>query len=141
VEHAAWGGEAGVTAVVAVGTAEQIHATSDDVERAIGAAATIAKFPIKRLPNHWGLVARAGGGTKGTALAFVAKHHGVAPEETVCIGDWLNDVSMFAVAGRAYAMGHAPDDVKRAASHVLDETSESGGGIARVVEEAFGVRV
>jgi hydroxymethylpyrimidine pyrophosphatase-like HAD family hydrolase len=47
---------------------------------------------------------------------------------------------MFGVAGRSYVMGHAPDEVKRAASHVLDETSETGGGIARVVEEAFGVR-
>ena len=86
------------------------------------------------------MIARAAGGTKGSELAFVAAHYGCAPEETVCVGDWMNDVSMFAVAGRSYAMGHAPDDVKKAASVVLVETAEHGGGIARAIEEAFGVR-
>ena len=140
VEHPIWLDPGGVTAVVAVGSAEQIHGVNEDVTRTLGNAAQIAVFPIRRLPNAWGLIARAGGGTKGTALEFVAAHHGLAPEETVCVGDWLNDVPMFAKAGRSYVMGHAPDDVKRAASFVLEETSEKGGGIARVVEEAFGVR-
>jgi hydroxymethylpyrimidine pyrophosphatase-like HAD family hydrolase len=137
--HAAWSGEDGITAVVAVGTAEQVHGTCDEIERAVGPRVQLAKFPLRRLTGSWGLVARAGGGTKGSALAYVAAHHGLAAEETVCVGDWLNDVSMFAVAGRSYAMGQAPDEVKRAASVVLEETSERGGGIARVVEEAFAV--
>jgi hydroxymethylpyrimidine pyrophosphatase-like HAD family hydrolase len=140
IAHEAWDADEGVTAVVAVGTAEQIHGTSEDVERLLGRTAQVAIFPIRRLPDTWGMVARAGGGSKGTALGYVAKHHGCTVEETVCVGDWLNDVSMFAVAGRSYAMGQAPDEVKRAASMVLEETSEAGGGIARVVEEAFGVR-
>jgi hydroxymethylpyrimidine pyrophosphatase-like HAD family hydrolase len=71
----------------------------------------------------------------------VAAHYGCTIEETVCVGDWLNDVSMFGVAGRSFAMGQAPDEVKRAASVVLAETSEQGGGIARVVEEVFEIRV
>jgi hydroxymethylpyrimidine pyrophosphatase-like HAD family hydrolase len=37
-------------------------------------------------------------------------------------------------------MGQAPPEVKRAATEVLDETVETGGGIARVVEEVFGVK-
>jgi Cof subfamily protein (haloacid dehalogenase superfamily) len=138
-EHEWWKSEEGITAVVAVGTAEQIHGTRDEIERSVGAAAQMSAFPIRRVPNSWGLIARAAGGTKGSALAFVATHHGCTPEETVCVGDWLNDVSMFAVAGRSYAMGHAPDEVKKAATAVLPETAEKGGGIARVVEEAFGV--
>jgi len=141
VTHEFWTSENGVTAVVAVGTAEQIHGTSQEIEQALGAGAQIAKFPIRRLPNAWGLVARAAGGTKGSALEYVAAHYGFTPAETVCVGDWLNDVSMFAVAGRSYAMGQAPDEVKRAASDVLAETSERGGGIARVVEEVFEIRV
>jgi hydroxymethylpyrimidine pyrophosphatase-like HAD family hydrolase len=141
VDHEAWGCESGVTAVVAVGSAEQIYGTAEEIERRLGAGATISTFPIKRVASHWGLIVRAGGGSKGTALGFIAAHHGVAADETVCVGDWLNDVSMFGVAGRAYVMGHAPDEVKRAASHVLEETSETGGGVARVVEEAFGVDV
>ncbi len=138
--HEWWTREEGVTAVVAVGTAEQIHGTRDEIARSVGHAAQVAAFPIRRVPNAWGMIARAAGGTKGSALAFIAEHHGVTAEETVCVGDWLNDVSMFAVAGRSYAMGHAPDDVKKAATDVLTETGEHGGGIARAVEDAFGVR-
>jgi Cof subfamily protein (haloacid dehalogenase superfamily) len=140
-KHEFWSSDEGVTAVVAVGTAEQIHGTGTDIEAALGTAVQIATFPVKRLPDTWGLVARAAGGTKGSALQFLATHHGLVCAETVCVGDWLNDVSMFAAAGRSYAMGQAPPEVKRAASHVLEETSERGGGIARAVEEAFHVRV
>jgi hypothetical protein len=140
-EHEFWTHEEGITAVVAVGTAEQIHGTGDEIERIAGGGAQFVTFPVKRLDNTWGLIARAAGGTKGSALAFVAAHHGCSVEETVCVGDWLNDVSMFAVAGRSFAMGQAPEDVKRAASDVLEQTSERGGGIAHAVLEAFGVRV
>jgi Cof subfamily protein (haloacid dehalogenase superfamily) len=138
-QHRFWSEGDGVTAVVSLGTAEQIQGTVDEIERQLGPRAHLAKFPLKRTPGTWGLVTRAGGVTKGTALRFVAAHYGCANEETVCVGDWLNDVSMFEVAGRSYAMGQAPDDVKRAASAVLGETSEHGGGIARVVEELFDV--
>jgi hydroxymethylpyrimidine pyrophosphatase-like HAD family hydrolase len=48
---------------------------------------------------------------------------------------------MLEIAGRAYAMGHAPDEVKAVATDLLPETSESGGGIARAVAEAFGIPV
>jgi hydroxymethylpyrimidine pyrophosphatase-like HAD family hydrolase len=139
-EHEFWTIEDGVTAVVAVGTAEQIHGTGEDIERTLGASAQIATFPVRRLPDTWGLVARAAGGTKGSALSFIAAHHGCSPEETVCVGDWLNDVSMFEVAGRSFAMGQAPPEVKKAASDVLEETSEKGGGVARAIAEAFGIR-
>jgi hypothetical protein len=139
--HEFWSSEDGITAVVAVGTAEQIHGTGDEIERSLGTQAQVATFPVRRLSDTWGLIARAAGGTKGSALAYVAGQHGCTLEETVCVGDWLNDVSMFGVAGRSYAMGQAPDEVKRAASAVLVETSERGGGIARVIEEVFEVRV
>ncbi|HWL89184.1 MAG TPA: HAD hydrolase family protein, partial [Polyangiaceae bacterium] len=103
--------------------------------------AQVAMFPIRRILGSWGLIVRAIGGNKGSALEWIASHHGLSLEETVCIGDWLNDVPMFAKAGRSFAMGQAPDEVKNAASDVLEETSEEGGGIARVVEEIFGVSV
>jgi len=140
-EHAFWESPDGLTAIVAIGSAEQIHGTAEDIARDLADAVQVTTFPVKRVPGTWGMVARAAGGTKGSALRFLAEHHRVAIEETVCVGDWLNDMSMFAVAGRSYAMGNAPESVKRAASAVLEETSERGGGISRVIEEAFGLRV
>jgi len=141
VAHEWWTSEEGITAVVAVGTASQIQGAHDEIARTAPDGAQVTSFPIRRLPDSWAMIVRAAGRSKGSALAFVAEHYGCEPEETVCVGDWLNDLSMFAVAGRSYAMGQAPDDVKRAASVVLDETALRGGGIARAIEDAFGIRV
>jgi hydroxymethylpyrimidine pyrophosphatase-like HAD family hydrolase len=138
--HDWWTSDEGITAVVAVGTAAQIHGARDEIARTVGADAQVATFRIGQPRDAWVMIARAAGATKGSALAFVAQHYGYTPDETLCVGDWHNDVSMFAVAGRSYAMGHAPDEVKRAATVVLEETREHGGGIARAVEDALGIR-
>ncbi len=140
VEHELWSGEDGVTAVVAIGTGDQISAAVEDIQAKLGGIAQAVMFPIRRIPGTWGLVVRASGRTKGTALEWVAQHHGCTLAETVCVGDWLNDIPMFAVAGRSFAMGQAPAEVKRAASDILTESSERGGGIARVAREIFGLR-
>jgi Cof subfamily protein (haloacid dehalogenase superfamily) len=141
LEHPFWSDDDGVTAVVAVGTHTQILAAVDGIQRGLADVAQVVMFPIRRLPGTFGLVTRAAGRSKGTALAWLAAHHGYDLDETVCIGDWLNDVPMLAVAGRSYAMGHSPDEVKAAATDVVPETSEDGGGVARVVAEAFGIAV
>ena len=54
--------------------------TSALIERALGANIQIARFPVRRLADTWGLVARAAGGTKGSALEYVASHHGCTPD-------------------------------------------------------------
>jgi len=46
---------------------------------------------------------------------------------------------MLAAAGRAFAMGHARDDVKAAAGEVLDATRQTGGAIAEVARRVWGV--
>ncbi len=142
--HEAWEGaeaDAGVTAIVAVGTREQIARTCEGMRLGAGDAAQVVSFPLRRSPGMWGLVARGAGGTKGTALRWIADHHGIAYEETACVGDWINDIPMMQAAGRSFAMGQAPDEVKKHATVVLSETCETGGGIARVVEEALGVEI
>jgi hydroxymethylpyrimidine pyrophosphatase-like HAD family hydrolase len=91
--------------------------------------------------GSWATIVRAAGGTKGTALRWIAHHEGVALVDTVCVGDWINDIPMFEVAGRSFAMGQAPDEVKKKASHALEQSSEQGGGVAEAIERAFGIRV
>jgi Cof subfamily protein (haloacid dehalogenase superfamily) len=141
IEHDVWLEAEGLTAVVAVGNADQIATAVEGIQDDLADVAQVAMFPIRRILGAWGLVVRAVGGNKGTALEWLAKHYGIGIEETICVGDWQNDVPMFMKAGRSFAMGQAPDDVKATATDVLEETSELGGGIARVVEECFGVRV
>ncbi|HVJ90149.1 MAG TPA: HAD hydrolase family protein [Labilithrix sp.] len=137
-EHALWDSDDGMTAVVALGKEASIGRTVADIQRDTTEAVQVAMFPFRRNPEHWGMVARASGGTKGTALAWVSNHYGVDISETVCVGDWLNDVPMMTCAGRSFAMGQAPVEVKAAATDVLETSIESGGGIAEAIERAFG---
>jgi len=137
-EHALWDSKDGMTAVVALGREASIGRTVADIQRESDDSIQVAMFPFRRDGEHWGMVARAAGGTKGTALGWMASHYGISMSETVCVGDWLNDLPMLSCAGRSFAMGQAPDDVKKAATDVLERTIESGGGIAEAISKAFG---
>lgn len=137
--HDAWKDEHGVTAVVAVGSMQQIIGAAEDIAKALPDQIQLATFPTRRIEGSWGMVVRARGGNKGSALGWVADHYGVTLEETIAVGDWINDVPMFKVAGRSFAMGQAPESVKEAATDVLEETAYEGGGVARAVKIAFGI--
>ena len=140
VAHPFWEHESGVTAVVAVGDYDQIQTAVEAIARGVGEHAQVAMFPAKTSQDRWGMIVRAAGGDKGTALAYVASHYGVAMSEVVAVGDWLNDIPMLKAAGRSFAMGHAPEAVKLQATDRLQHTAVDGGGVARAVELAFGVR-
>jgi Cof subfamily protein (haloacid dehalogenase superfamily) len=137
-EHALWDSDEGMTAVVALGREASIGRTVADIQRDQTESMQVAMFPFRRDGEHWGMVARAAGGTKGTALSWIASHYAVDLAETVCVGDWLNDVAMLETAGRSFAMGQAPPEVKASATDVLDKTIEGGGGIAEAIDRAFG---
>lgn len=137
-EHALWESKDGMTAVVALGREASVGRTVADIQRDTTESMQVAMFPFRSDGQHWGLVARAAGGTKGTALAWIAGHYGIKVDETVCVGDWLNDLAMLEAAGRSFAMGQAPAEVKAAATDALDRTIETGGAIAEAIEKAFG---
>jgi Cof subfamily protein (haloacid dehalogenase superfamily) len=137
-DHELWESQGGMTAVVALGHEASVGRAVADLHRDAPDAMHVATFPFRRDSEQWGMVARASGGTKGTALAWMADHYGVEVSETVCIGDWLNDLPMLKTAGRSFAMGQSPDDVKAAATDVLARTIATGGGIAEAIEKAFG---
>jgi hydroxymethylpyrimidine pyrophosphatase-like HAD family hydrolase len=69
------------------------------------------------------------GVNKGTALERVRGIHGIPLERVLVVGDGRNDIEMFewaGVAGRAVAMGQAPDDVKAAATEVTGSVLDDG---------------
>ncbi len=76
----------------------------------------------------------ARGVSKGTGLARVADRLGIARADVAVIGDWLNDLPMFEWAGRSYAMPHAPEIVKKAATHHLRADACKHGAIAEAIE-------
>lgn len=71
---------------------------------------------------------------KGTALAMLAAHLGIAREHTAAVGDWKNDVAMLGYAGTAVAMPDSDPLVIAQADLVLPEGPEDDG-IARWIEE------
>lgn len=139
VDHPHWEHERGVMAVVALGTTETILSVVATMRADLAETMLVVDFPVARLSGMHALVARAAGATKGTALAWLAEHHGCTLAEIVAVGDWVNDVPMFHAAGRSFVMGQAPEHVKRSASDRLLADLHSGGGIAEAIREAWGI--
>jgi Cof subfamily protein (haloacid dehalogenase superfamily) len=77
------------------------------------------------------------GVSKGNALMKLAEHLRIKPERIVVIGDYLNDLEMFKVAGTSIAMGNAPQEVKQAADRLAPSNDESG--VAWAINELLGL--
>lgn len=140
-EHPHWESARGLSEVVCVGGKTSILATAAEITAHTGDALHVATFPLTRMSqlqgeDAWGMVVRASSVSKGTAVHWLANHHGISTEEVVVVGDWLNDLPMFAVAGRSFAMGQAHETLKAAATDVLETTSKTGGGITEAARRA-----
>ena len=76
----------------------------------------------------------APGVNKGTGLMGLADRLGIAPEETIAIGDNSNDVSMIRAAGLGCAVANATDEAKAAADYVC-QADNNAGAVAEVIEK------
>lgn len=63
---------------------------------------------------------------KGAAVAFMQRHFGIDPSETIVFGDNQNDIEMFSLAGRSYAVANARAEVREAASHECESYENDG---------------
>lgn len=66
------------------------------------------------------------GCSKGTGILKVCEKLGIDPADTYAVGDSVNDLPMFEVAGHSIAMGNANDAVKQKASYVTRTLHEDG---------------
>jgi Cof subfamily protein (haloacid dehalogenase superfamily) len=71
--------------------------------------------------------------SKGTAVDFLAKHYGVAIENTIGIGDQWNDVPMIEAAGLGIAVKNADEQLKKCAVTV-DYTNEESA-VGKIIEK------
>jgi hypothetical protein len=135
-EPACWDGFDDLTALVVIGS----HAGTESVVNAVQAMhdseIQLAHFPLARghLVNRWVILVRRAGVNKGTAVRWLADHFGIAMSDVIAVGDWVNDIPMFEVAGRSFVMGQAPAEVKAAANNELRATVHTGGAIAEAAE-------
>ncbi|APR83779.1 Hydrolase (HAD superfamily) [Minicystis rosea] len=137
-DHPSWEHERGVMAVVAVGAEHDVLGAAAELSACLDRSTRVITFPVGR-GKGYAMVVRAAGPTKGTAITWLAAHHGCTTEEVVVVGDWINDVPMFQTAGRSFVMGQAPDDVKATATDHLEADSFAGGGIAEAIRRAWGL--
>jgi HAD superfamily hydrolase (TIGR01484 family) len=63
--------------------------------------------------------------SKGLALQALQAYLGISPEETICIGDAFNDISMFLVTPHSFAIRTSHPDVQAHAAHVVDSVAEA----------------
>ena len=73
---------------------------------------------------------------KGSALATVAQLLGVRQEETLAIGDSMNDEAMIRWAGTGVAMANSDERIKNIADMVTEKTNDDDG-VAEVIEHYF----
>jgi Cof subfamily protein (haloacid dehalogenase superfamily) len=115
--------------VSAFGPAERIRPLVAQLERRLAGAVSIVRSGSEL---NWGIEIYVPGISKQVGIAYVADHLGVRQEETMAIGDHLNDIEMLRWAGIGVAMGDTLPEVQAAANHVTSGYREDG--VARAIE-------
>jgi hypothetical protein len=65
-------------------------------------------------------------GTKKNGIKFLLNHEGLSTEEIACVGDGVNDLSLFEASGFRVAMGNAEKELKDKADLVVTPVEEDG---------------
>lgn len=73
------------------------------------------------------------GCSKAAAMDIVLNHLGIKKENTIAMGDSVNDIDMLKNAGTAVAVGNASDKIKEIADFVSTPSRE--GGVAYALQE------
>ncbi|WP_102346592.1 HAD family hydrolase [Bacillus sp. Marseille-P3661] len=63
--------------------------------------------------------------SKGNAILILLDHLDINQEEIACIGDSFNDIPMFQLTEHSFAMATAHQDVKKAATHVVETVADA----------------
>ena len=124
-------------AAVGIGDEDAVRSAATTLAEHAGTRFSVS-FAVSAYPGKYAVLVRAAGPSKGTALRELCQMTGCSVDEAVCVGDWFNDVPMFEVAGRSFAMGSAPDVVRAKATDVLTAQAGAGGGIAEAIRRAWG---
>ncbi|HEY8685188.1 MAG TPA: HAD family hydrolase [Chloroflexota bacterium] len=80
----------------------------------------------------WQLDVTAPACSKGNALLQLCALTGVRPEETLAVGDGINDLELIRLAGFGVAMGNAVPEIRAAAASVVSDNAH--GGAAEALE-------
>jgi phosphoglycolate phosphatase (TIGR01487 family) len=85
-----------------------------------------AGFDLEVFDTGYAYHLKTPGVEKGAGLRAVADALDLDPKAFVAVGDSVNDVSMFEVAGRSFAVANADVDARSAADTVVEESYFTG---------------
>lgn len=86
-------------------------------------SAILASLPYNGL---WAVDFTLKGINKGSGVARMGEMLSVDPSAMACVGDSYNDLAMFEACGLPIAMGGAPDELQRLASHTAPAVEDDG---------------
>lgn len=107
-------------------------------ERDSGRALAPLDGPVRVLVSqeHW-VDVMSPTADKGHALAAVQEVFGIAHEQTMAFGDYLNDLGMLGAAGWSFAMDNAHPSVRSAARFVAP--ANNANGVVRTIVSSLGL--
>jgi HAD superfamily hydrolase (TIGR01484 family) len=128
----AWQLPEGVAVTVGIGPRDSVEQASEQLRRDHADKLDTVHFGMGGM-TMWAVRSLPRGCDKGEMLARLAGRLDLPRERVAAVGDWFNDLGMFAYAQRSFAMGQAPDVVRQGATDHLRATSATGGGIAEAI--------
>lgn len=131
-EAAAWRRPDTVALTVGIGARSAVERASQRLREHHADTLDTVHFGMNGL-TLWAVRSLPRGCDKGDMLVRLATRLGIPMARVAVVGDWFNDLGMFKLAGRSFAMAQAPDVVKQAATDVLRSSSATGGGIAEAI--------
>lgn len=90
-------------------------------------------YVILRYSNYGEVIQKNRG--KGKALLEMAEILGIPAENTVAIGDSVNDLDMIEAAGIGIAMGNACEELKTVADMITDDVDDAG--VSKALKKIF----
>jgi Cof subfamily protein (haloacid dehalogenase superfamily) len=113
-----------VTKLIARDAGRSIEDLAAAAREAAGEAAAVS------VSGEWVIEILAAGVNKAAALEELADALGVKADEVVAFGDYPNDLSMLAWAGRSIAPANAHPEVLASVDHVTASNDDDGAAIA-----------
>ena len=91
-------------------------------------------FPSIRYYPMWYMEIRSAGVDKGVGVEALQESLGIAPENTLVIGDYINDLPMFYKAGFRAAVSNAHQDIIDIADYVSPLSCDQDG-VGEIIEK------
>ena len=78
------------------------------------------------ISNYYSIDVNNSNVSKGTGITYLLKYLNIKKEDSLCIGDYYNDIDMFEKSGIKIAMGNSVEPIKEKADLVTKSNDEDG---------------